>query len=277
MATSTILRELLAKDETLVMPDAYDPVSARIIQQLGFKAVQCSGFSMALAGGLFPEAQFGRERNLAVTKAICEAVAVPVMADAEDGFGDATGIAETVRLYLDAGVAGMNIEDQMLGGPPGPKQLVPLDEAVAKIAAAREAARRLGDPDLVINARTDALTVPPEAGGGIDEAIRRGARFLEAGGDLVFVTGVATLDQVRPLVAGIPGPVSIAAGMPNNLTAFSISDLRSCGVKRVSLPSLGVFAALKAVWGVLEQVRDEDGFESVAGRLWSMGDLAKLK
>lgn len=269
---SAVLRELLTAGETLVMPDAYDPVSARIIQQLGFKAVQCSGFSMGLAACCFSEAQFGRDCNLAVTRAICEAVEVPVMADAEDGFGDASAISETVRLYVEAGVAGMNIEDQVLDGAPGPKRLVPLDEAVAKIAAARQAAL-----ELVINARTDALTVAPEAGGGMAEAIRRGNLFLEAGGDLAFVTGVTTLEEVRTLVAEIQGPVSIAAGMPNNIGSLSIRDLRECGVGRVSLPSLAIFAGLKAMWDVLQQVRNEDGFEGIAEKLWSMGDLARLK
>lgn len=272
MSNSALLRELLTTGQTLVMPDAYDPVSARIIQQLGFKAVQCSGFSMALAASCPSEAQFGRERNLAVTRAICEAVEVPVMADAENGFGDASEIADTVRLYVEAGAAGVNIEDQVLDDPSGPKRLVLLDEAVAKIAGARAAA-----PELVINARTDALAVAPEAGGGIAEAIRRGNLFLEAGGDLVFVTGVATLEAVQRLVREIEGPVSIAAGMPNNIATLSIRDLRECGVARVSLPSLAIFAALKAMWDVLEQVRDEEEFGELAERLWSMPDLARLK
>jgi 2-methylisocitrate lyase-like PEP mutase family enzyme len=116
MHPATLLRELLSAGDTLVMPDAYDPLSARIIERMGFRAVQCSGFSMA-ASFVSHEPAFGFERNLATTAAITQAVEVPVMADGEDGFGDASVVPATVRAYIEAGVAGINIEDQV--GVPG--------------------------------------------------------------------------------------------------------------------------------------------------------------
>jgi 2-methylisocitrate lyase-like PEP mutase family enzyme len=276
MSKSRLLKELLAAGETLVMPDAYDPVSARIIEQLGFKAVQCSGFSMALAQLCPSEAEFGRDRNVAITRAICQAVQVPVMADAEDGFAGPEGIGDTIREYVQAGVAGLNIEDQVLGAPT--KRLVAREEAVAKIAGARAAAEAGGDPELVINARTDALSVAEADGGGLAEAISRGNLYLEAGADLIFLTGVTTLDEVRAAVREIGGPVSIAAGMPNNMDAFSIKDLREDGVARVSLPSLAIFGALRAVCDIMQSVRDTDGFAEIVNRglTWSMGDVARL-
>ena len=112
-----LLRELLTSPDTLVMPDAYDPLSARIIESLGFQAVQCSGYSFALAACCPSEAALGFERNLALTKSIVEAVQVPVMADAEDGFGGPPVVAQTARAFIRAGVAGINIEDQVLGQP----------------------------------------------------------------------------------------------------------------------------------------------------------------
>src|SRR5512136_849421 len=108
MGKASELRQLLKSGGTLVMPDAYDPISARLIERLGFKAVQCSGYSFALAACCPSEAVFGFERNLALTKAIVEAVEVPVMADGEDGFGDPPVVAETVRAFVRAGVAGIN-------------------------------------------------------------------------------------------------------------------------------------------------------------------------
>ncbi len=112
-----LLRGLLASRDTLVMPDAYDPLSARIIESLGFKAVQCSGYSFALAACCPSEAALGFERNLALTKGIVEAVQAPVMADGEDGFGDPPDVARTVGAFIRAGVAGINIEDQVLSQP----------------------------------------------------------------------------------------------------------------------------------------------------------------
>ena len=119
-----LLRELLTSPDTLVMPDAYDPLAdRRIIESLGFKAVQCLGHSFALAACCPSEAAFGFERNLALTKNIIEAVSVPVMADGEDGFGDPPVVGQTVRAFIRAGVAGINIEDQLLGQP-GPKRVI---------------------------------------------------------------------------------------------------------------------------------------------------------
>jgi len=272
MHAATVLKQLLSSGETLVMPDAYDPLSARMIEKLGFPAVQCSGFSMALAVCCPSEAEFGRERNVAATAAICQAVTVPVMADAEDGFGDAAVVAETARLYLQAGVAGLNLEDQVLGVP-GPKQLVPREAAAAKIRAARQAAADAGVPDLVINARTDALTAGPSREEGLAEAATRANLYLAAGADLAFVVAVATVEEARRLVGEVQGPVSIAAGMPYNL-GLSVAELRECGVARVSLPSLMVFAAIRAMMDSLASVRQTDCFDDIL--TCSMEDAARL-
>ena len=105
MNKSVRLRELITSPEILIMPDAYDPLSARLIETVGFQAVQCSG-SMSLAAGCSSEAALGLERNLAMTRAIVEAVDVPVMADGGDGFGDPAVVADTVRAFLRVGVAG---------------------------------------------------------------------------------------------------------------------------------------------------------------------------
>ena len=101
----------------------------------------------------------------------------------------------------------------------------------------------------MINGRTDALKTLPSKKDGLNEAIRRGNLYLEAGADLVFVTGVCTLEEVRVLVKEIQGPVSIAAGLANNLQAFSINDLKEAGVARVSLPTIAICATIKALIG----------------------------
>lgn len=272
MGKASELRQLINSGSTFLMPDAYDPLSARIIQKLGFKAVQCSGYSFALAACCSSEAEFGRDRNLTVTAGIVSAVNIPVMADGEDGFGDVTSIPSTIRDFIKAGVAGINIEDQVLGNP-APNQVIDGDAAVDKIKAARSAAREEGEPDLVINGRTDALAVSSSKVVGISDAIARANRYLEVGADLAFVTGVTILDQVRLLVKEIDGPVSIAAGLPSNINNFSIAQLRNCGVARVSLPTIVVFSAIAGMTRSLESIRDGDGFqELVSENLVSSGE-----
>jgi 2-methylisocitrate lyase-like PEP mutase family enzyme len=274
---STQLREILASPGTLVMPDAYDPLSARIIESLGFKAVQCSGYSFSLAACCLSEAEIGIERNLALTKSIVEAIQVPVMADGEDGFGDPPVVAETVRSFVRAGVAGINLEDQILGQP-GVAGVIERGLMVEKIQAAREAARQEGQPDLIVNGRTDALAVATDRNAGMREAIQRANLYLDAGADLAFVTRVVTIAETKTLVREIHGPISIAAGLMYNVREMSIADLVECGVKRVSLPVVAICAMIEAVRGVLTEVRDTRGFASVLGenRLCSSEDVKKL-
>ena len=116
---SKLLREMLLAHETLVMPDAYNPISARIIERAGFKAVQCSGYSFSVAACRKREIDIGLTENLALTAAIVQAVSVPVMADGEDGFGGVEQAAKTIRGYVENGAAGVHLEDQMLDGKPG--------------------------------------------------------------------------------------------------------------------------------------------------------------
>jgi 2-methylisocitrate lyase-like PEP mutase family enzyme len=276
MNRSTELKQLLNSKETLVMPDAYDPMSARIIEQAGFKAVQCSGYSFSLAACRRNEMDIGFAENLALTAGIVQAVSVPVMADGEDGFGSVEEIPNTIEGYVKIGTAGVNLEDQVLDRQPGARVV---DSALMqeKIRAAKKAAKAAGNPDLVINGRTDALRTFSSRQDGLNEAIRRGNLYLEAGADLVFVTGVCALEEVRVLVKEIQGPVSIAAGLANNLQAFSINDLKELGVARVSLPTIAICATIKALAGVCDVLKSGVFTTLVQeGRLCSPQDIGRL-
>jgi 2-methylisocitrate lyase-like PEP mutase family enzyme len=276
MNKSQQLKDLLVSKETLVMPDAYDPISARIIEQAGFKAVQCSGYSFSVAACRKNEIDIGLKENLSLTAGIVQAVSVPVMADGEDGFGGVEQIPNTIEGYVKAGTAGVNLEDQVLDRQPGARVV---DAAVMqeKIRTAKKAAKAAGNPDLVINGRTDALRTFTSKKDGLNEAVRRGNLYLEAGADLVFVTGVSTLEEVGVLVKGIKGPVSIAAGLANNLQAFSINDLKALGVARVSLPSIAISANIKALLQAMEALKS-GVFKSLIqeGRLCSAQDIGRV-
>ena len=259
------------------MPDAFDAMSARIIESLGFPAVQCSGFSMALAAVRPTETDLGRDANLVVTRAIVGAVEVPVMADGEDGFGGPKEVEETIRFFVEAGVAGINLEDQVLGQP-GPKRVIPRDSMIEKLVAARGAARRAGNGELVINGRTDALAVAADRTAGLKDAVDRANAYLVAGADLAFVTAVATMEEARVLVREVKGPLSIAVGMPYNLRTMSVKALKEIGVARVSLPAVAIFAVIRAVTDTLRSIRDTQDFGEIVEkeRLCRLEDIGAL-
>ncbi len=265
MNKSLRLRELIKSGHTLVMPDAFDALSARIIEKLGFQAVQCSGFSIALAARCRKEQDLGLEENLHVTRNIVEAVSIPVMADGEDGFGDASVIGDTVRRYIGVDAAGINIEDQIPEQPGRGIQIVDCQVMVDKIKAARQAAIDSGHSEFFINGRTDALAAANDRIAGLNEAIKRANCYLKAGADLAFVTRVAKLEETQLLVREIAGPVSIAAGMPYNMN-LSIADLKQCGVARVSLPAMMVFAGIRAMTNTLSGVLAGESFTNIAER-----------
>lgn len=277
MNSCAALRELLRTEYPLVMPDAYDGLSARLIELSGFKAVQCSGYSMALASLAAPEAGLSFERNLEITRGIVESVRIPVMADGEDGFGLPERVFETIGAYIDAGVSGINIEDQILP-PAEPKGVIEKSLMKEKIRAAREAAEAKDAADLVLNARTDALRLWPDPKTGLREVVERGNEYLEVGADLIFVVGISSLEEVKEVVKEIHGPVSIAAGMPYNIGAMSIKDLRELGVARVSLPVIAVLSAIQAVRRTLSVIQESGDLDGVMeqGLLCGMEEISRI-
>ena len=192
MGATARLRELLAGDGMLLAPFVYDGFTARIAEEAGFDAVYMSGFATSMSMGL-PDVglltQTEMTRNAAV---IASAARVPVIADADTGYGNAINVRRTIREYERAGAAGVHIEDQVAPKKCGffeGKQVIGVKEAAQKIRAAVEAR---SDPDFVVIGRTDALAV-----NGWDDAERRCRAFADAGADLVFVDGVRSRDDLR--------------------------------------------------------------------------------
>ncbi|MDI6724651.1 MAG: isocitrate lyase/phosphoenolpyruvate mutase family protein [Methanobacterium sp.] len=275
MDKSKMLKKLLNSGETLIMPDAYDPVSAKLIQKAGFKAVQCSGYSFSIQAGYKSEMDVKLDENIERTKKIVKSVDIPVMADAEDGYGGPEEVLETVDRFIQAGVAGLNIEDQIPGK--SPLSLVNEDLMVQKIIVARETAEAEDNHDFIINGRTDALKSIENRDDGLEIAIDRANQYLEAGADLAFITYIETLDEVKKAVNGVRGPLSVAAGMPYNINNFSIDDLKKCGVARISLPTLLMYSSLQGISSSLEYLKD-DKLQKFAenGSLYPGDELLKL-
>lgn len=270
------LKNLIKSEDTLIMPDAYDAISAKLIENAGFKAVQCSGYSFSIAAGYKCENDVTLNENLEWTRRIVESVNLPVMADAEDGYGGMKQVVETVGKFIDIGVAGLNIEDQV-HDKRSTLSIIDADSMVQKIIAVRETAEIKDKPDFVINGRTDALRSTSDRSKGLEIAIKRANKYLEAGADLSFITYVETLDEVKTIVKEVNGSVSIAAGMPYNINNFTIDDLKQCGVARISLPTLLVLSSLQGITNSLKYLNNDILIEMADNSLlYDVNDLNRL-
>jgi 2-methylisocitrate lyase-like PEP mutase family enzyme len=242
----------------LVLPNAYDAGTARILEQVGFAALATTSAGIAWSLGVPDGGAMDRAAMLRQVAAIVDSVGVPVSADLEAGYDD---VAETVRLAVEAGAVGGNLEDQVGG------VLFEVDEAADRIAAARAAAPA---GTFVINARTDTY-FGRAAGDPFEETVRRATRYVEAGADCVFVPAVDDLDTIRRLAAEIPAPLNLVAGLSNVIPAPTLFEL---GVKRISLGGSIARAALSAVESAGRELLDHGTLGFLEGAV-SYADLQR--
>lgn len=252
MRKTTRLKQLILAPELLVMPGAFDPVSAKLVQEAGFQALQCTGFGMSAVHLGLPDYGFlSMNEMVSISQRIVDAVDIPVMADGDTGFGNAVSAWYAVRAFERAGCAGVNIEDQHMPkrcGHLDGKSIVPIDDAVAKVRACAEAR---ADPDFVINARTDALAI-----GGIEEVIRRGNAYLEAGATMIFIDGMTSKALAKQAVEGIRGPVAInVVEGGKSPVDFGFDEMQAMGIARVSLPGTLLGAAIRGMRDALATVK----------------------
>lgn len=250
---TTRLKQLILDKKILIMPGAYDVLSAKIIEKAGFQAIQCTGYGIAASVLGKPDVGIlSMTEMLNQTRNICTAVNIPVMADGDTGFGNVINTYHTVQAFEAAGAAGINLEDQVFPkrcGHMDGKEVVSLDEMIMKIRAASDARQ---DGDFVINARTDAIAVY-----GIEEAIRRGNAYAEAGADLIFVEAPPNIEDIKYIIRSIKAPVSINMTDGGKTPSATIQQLQEWGAARVSIPVTAVFAAARAVENAMKIILEE--------------------
>ncbi|MBT9523697.1 MAG: isocitrate lyase/phosphoenolpyruvate mutase family protein [Rhizobacter sp.] len=233
----------------LLMPNAWDPGSAKLIAGVGYAALATSSGAAAMVLGR-KDGQLTRDEALAHARAIVDAVDVPVSADLENGFGpEPVMAAETIRLAGAIGLAGGSIEDS-------PAEDAPYDfnHAVERVAAAVEAARALGRP-FTLTARTENyLRGRPD----LDDTIRRLQAFEKAGADVLFAPALPDLDAVRAVCAALSKPVSFMVGIPSK--SFSVAELEAAGVKRISFATSFYRAAMRMVLAAATEVKEQGTF-----------------
>lgn len=277
MKKSTELKKMILERKALVVPGAHDVMSAKLIEKYGFKAIQVSGFGLSATYLGLPDMGFISFGDvLAFTRNIINAVDIPVMADADTGYGNAINAMKVTEEFIKIGAAGMNIEDQSFPKRCGHlegKQIIPIEEMVLKLKGCAKV-RNQFDTDFIINARTDAIAVS-----GIKEAIKRGNAFADAGADLIFVEAPRTKKDIIQVVKEIQAPVSI------NLFDFveggktpliSIGELREIGVARVSIPVGPLFASLKGLQNYLEIIKGGKLAKDRDDLVISFNDFKKL-
>jgi 2-methylisocitrate lyase-like PEP mutase family enzyme len=258
------LRALLAGDGLIVAPGVSDGLSARLVERAGFLAVYASGGAIARSMALPDLGLLSMSEVVGRLRPIVDAVGIPVIADADDGYGNALNVRRTVAAFEQAGVAALHLEDQLSPkrcGHLDDKTLIPAQDFAQKIAAARDAAT---DPDLVIIARTDAIAVE-----GFAAAIARARLYGEAGADVLFVEAPETEQQIERIAEELPGPNLINmfhGGKTPLLPADRLGDL---GYRIVIIPSDLQRAAMHAMEEVLRALKHDGDSHSLSERMVS--------
>jgi len=266
------LRALVSRKQGLVVPGAYDGVSARLVQDAGFPAVYMTGYGTAASRLGLPDLGFAglgemadHARNLA---AILD---VPLIADADTGYGNALNVRRTVQMYEGAGVAALHIEDQVTPkrcGHLSGHQIISRGEFVGKIRAAVEART---DPSMMIIARTDAISAVD-----LDEALWRGEAAAKAGADVLFIEAPRTEAQVEQVARAFQTPLlyNYASGGRSPLLPFA--RLRELGFAIILLPIDTLLVAVQAIRTFLGEVKTRDDVRSLAERYMPFGDFNEL-
>jgi methylisocitrate lyase len=234
----------------IALPGVFNALVGRIAQRLGFQAVYLSGAALSASAALPDVGLLTLTEFVAAARAIAAATPLPLLCDADTGFGEALNVERTVRLFEDAGAAGIHLEDQQLPkrcGHLSGKQLVEAEVMAAKVRAAA-AARR--DPDFVLIARTDARGVA-----GFDEAVRRARLYVEAGADAIFPEALESKDEFATFAKTL-APVPLLA----NMTEFGrgpildFTELAELGYRMVLYPVTTLRVALRAVQAALTDI-----------------------
>jgi len=261
---TAVLRRLLKEEEILLAPGCFNALSARLVEQAGFKAIYVSG--AAIAGNFLGYPDIGlttMSEVLENVRNIVRVTSLPVICDADTGFGNAINMLRTVREFEAAGLAGIQIEDQVMPkkcGHTEGKLLISKAEMVQKVKAAVDARQ---DPDFVLVVRTDAIAV-----NGLGDALDRAKVYQEAGADVIFVEAPRTVEEMRRICATIRAPLLANMVEGGGKTpVLPLEELKKIGYKLVIYPVSAHMAAIKAMQEVLAVLKQEGTTARFASRM----------
>ena len=243
MPAKTRIHALLEKERTLIFPGVYDALGAKLVERAGFPLTFISGYSVAATQLGLPDFGYLTQTEMVATaKRVCASVSIPIIIDADTGYGNALNVIRTVNELIDAGAAGMFLEDQVwpkrCGHMKG-KRVIPVDEHVQKIRAAVDACK---GRDFFIVARTDARQV-----NGLEDAIARCKRYKEAGADALFIEAPRSVDELKTLAKELPPPL-VANMLEGGVTPLLTKDeLDKLGLQLIVCPLTALYASAKAM------------------------------
>jgi 2-methylisocitrate lyase-like PEP mutase family enzyme len=269
-AKADAFRAMHDRSRILVLPNAWDAMSARVIEEAGARAIATTSAGVAFSVG-YPDGEaIPRDEMIAAIARIARVVTIPVSADIESGFAhDAREVAETVRRVVDAGAVGINLEDQVHDGT---HSLYDLDVAVERVRAAREAANSAGVP-IVINARTDVYLLGiGEPDTRFDQAVRRANAYCKAGADCLFIPAVARLADIERIVPALDGPLNLITvpGIP------TIPELERLGVARVSVGTRLTLGAMSSLKKAVAELLSTGTYEAMLEATTTYADANRL-
>jgi methylisocitrate lyase len=269
MEKAKLVRDALAQHGQLIMPGVYDALSAKIAARAGFEVIFITGYS--LSATLLGEPDFGvltQTEVVGATQRICSVVDTPVIVDADTGYGNAINVIRTVEDLLRAGAAGMFLEDQVwpkrCGHMKG-KQVIPLGEQLKKLRAAVEAK---ADQDFFIVARTDSRQAL-----GLDEAIKRGIAFKEAGADAVFIEAPESTDEMAEISRHVPGPL-VANMLERGVTPLmGPKELKELGFELIVWPLAPLYSVAQSLTDVYSTLRRDGSTLAILDRLMPFNEF----
>lgn len=240
-------------------PGAFDALSAKLVERAGFPAVYMTGFGVSASRAGLPDlGLLTRSEFVDQITQMARSVGIPLIADADTGFGNALQLERTMQLYEQAGAAALQLEDQDLNrrcGHLAGKEIVPVGEMVAKIRVMKAAQ---SDPQTVLIARTDARAVV-----GFDEALRRGEAYLKAGADVLFVEAPQSVEELERIAAEFRGAWLLANMPEGGLTPYlSYRELENLGYKIAIYPVSTLFSATRAMLDALTELRSQGRLDS---------------
>jgi len=266
------LKQLLARDQALVVPGSFDMVSARLIEMAGFEAVFVPGYSHTASALGMPDAgltTFTEMLERVHHGANC--VNIPVVADADTGYGNAINVRRTVREYEWAGAQGIQLEDQEMpkkcGHTPG-RRVIPAEEMALKLEAALEARR---SDDFQIIARIDSASIL-----GIDDAIARGKLYEKVGADVIFVESPRTVEDMKRAAGSFERPTMANMVEGGKTPLMSTQELEDMGYKLLAYPLTLLMASIKTMQDALSSWREKGSTKHLIGQITSFDELDEL-
>ncbi len=271
MSAASTLRRLIEQDSALVAPGVWDGLSACLVERAGFRLVYASGGAISRSAALPDLNLLSVDEVVGTLRKITAAVQIPVLADADTGYGGPLNVYRTVQMFEDAGVAGLHIEDQTFPKRCGHyegKTVVSPAEMVERLHAARDALRAT---DLVIVARTDALAVET-----FDSVMDRAHLYMEAGADMIFVEAPTTEREIEAIAHALPYPKLINMFHGGKTPMVQLARLNALGYRVVIVPSDLQRAALFAINEALTSIRRDGNTQAISDRMTSFSEREEI-